>query len=57
MAKSLQGKATLGQGVAPVHPGKTGSAVAQVRATSQEDSEDSEEESSSEEDETPAQVR
>lgn len=57
MAKSLQGKVTLGQGVAPVHPGKTGSAVAQVRATSQEDSEDSEEESSSEEDETPAQVR
>lgn len=56
MTKSLQGKATLGQGVAPVHPGKTGSAVAQVRATSQEDSEDSEEESSSE-DEAPAQVR
>nr|XP_048275005.1 treacle protein isoform X4 [Myodes glareolus] len=57
VAKGLQGKATLGQGVAPVHPGRTGSAVAQVRATSQEDSEDSEEESSSEEDETPAQAK
>ncbi|XP_041497314.1 treacle protein isoform X2 [Microtus oregoni] len=57
VAKDLQGKAALGQGVAPVHPGRTGSAVAQVRATTQEDSEDSEEESSSEEDETPAQAK
>ncbi|XP_075824676.1 treacle protein isoform X8 [Microtus pennsylvanicus] len=57
VAKGLQGKAALGQGVAPVHPGRTGSAVAQVRATTQEDSEDSEEESSSEEDETPVQAK
>ncbi|XP_050013943.1 treacle protein isoform X2 [Alexandromys fortis] len=57
VAKGLQGKAALGQGVALVHPGRTGSAVAQVRATTQEDSEDSEEESSSEEDETPAQAK
>lgn len=57
VAKGLQGKAALGQGVAPVHPGRTGSAVAQVRATTQEDSEDSEEESSSEEDETPTQTK
>lgn len=57
VAKGLQGKAALGQGVALVHPGRTGSAVAQVKATTQEDSEDSEEESSSEEDETPAQAK
>ncbi|XP_026639359.1 treacle protein isoform X2 [Microtus ochrogaster] len=57
VAKGLQRKAALGQGVAPVHPGRTGSAVAQVRATTQEDSEESEEESSSEEDETPAQAK
>ncbi|CAO2594191.1 Treacle protein [Lemmus lemmus] len=57
VAKALQGKAALGQGVAPVHPGRTGSVVAQVRATTQEDSEDSEEESSSEEDKTPTQAK
>ncbi|XP_057645008.1 treacle protein isoform X2 [Chionomys nivalis] len=56
VAKGLQGKSALGQGVTPVHPGRTGSAVAQVRATTQEDSEDSEEESSSE-DEIPAQAK
>lgn len=47
--KGLQGKAALGQGVAPVHTQKTGPSV---KAMAQEDSESSEEE-----DETPAQVR
>ena len=52
--KGLQGKAALGQGVAPVHTQKTGPSV---KAMAQEDSESLEEDSSSEEeDETPAQA-
>ncbi|XP_051056713.1 treacle protein [Phodopus roborovskii] len=57
VGKGLQGRAALGQGVAPVHPGRSGPTVAHVRVTTQEDSEDSEEESSSEEDETSAQAK
>ncbi|XP_029327955.1 treacle protein isoform X2 [Mus caroli] len=52
--KGLQGKAALGQGMAPVHTQKTGPSV---KAVAQEDSESLEEDSSSEEeDETPAQA-
>ncbi|XP_029402999.1 treacle protein isoform X2 [Mus pahari] len=51
--KGLQGKAALGQGMAPVHTQKTGPSV---KAMAQEDSESSEDSSSEEEDETPAQA-
>ncbi|XP_033036482.1 treacle protein isoform X8 [Trachypithecus francoisi] len=48
-AASVPVKGSLGQGTAPVLPGKTGPAVTQVKAEMQEDSESSEEESDSEE--------
>ncbi|XP_025243439.1 treacle protein isoform X6 [Theropithecus gelada] len=57
-AASVPVKGSLGQGTAPVLPGKTGPAVAQVKAEMQEDSESSEEESDSEEAAAPsAQVK
>ncbi|XP_063499270.1 treacle protein isoform X40 [Symphalangus syndactylus] len=55
---SVPVKGSLGQGTAPVLPGKTGPAVTQVKAEMQEDSESSEEESDSEEaTASPAQVK
>ncbi|KAL6041198.1 hypothetical protein STEG23_022904 [Scotinomys teguina] len=58
VGKGLQGKAASGEGTTPLHPGRTGPTVTQVKAPAQEDSEDSEEETSSEEeDETPAQTK
>uniref|UniRef100_A0A2K6L3Q1 Treacle ribosome biosis factor 1 n=1 Tax=Rhinopithecus bieti TaxID=61621 RepID=A0A2K6L3Q1_RHIBE len=48
-AASVPVKGSLGQGTAPVLPGKTGPTVTQVKAEMQEDSESSEEESDSEE--------
>ncbi|XP_011840740.1 PREDICTED: treacle protein isoform X1 [Mandrillus leucophaeus] len=57
-AASVPVKGSLGQGTAPVLPGKTGPTVAQVKAEMQEDSESSEEESDSEEAAAPsAQVK
>ncbi|NP_001035041.1 treacle protein [Macaca mulatta] len=57
-AASVPVKGSLGQGTAPVLPGKTGSTVTQVKAEMQEDSESSEEESDSEEAAAPsAQVK
>ncbi|XP_023082747.2 treacle protein isoform X2 [Piliocolobus tephrosceles] len=48
-AASVPVKGSLGQGTAPILPGKTGPTVTQVKAEMQEDSESSEEESDSEE--------
>ncbi|XP_005558313.3 treacle protein isoform X7 [Macaca fascicularis] len=57
-AASVPVKGSLGQGTAPVLPGKTGPTVTQVKAEMQEDSESSEEESDSEEAAAPsAQVK
>ncbi|XP_054209322.1 treacle protein isoform X8 [Homo sapiens] len=57
-AASVPVKGSLGQGTAPVLPGKTGPTVTQVKAEKQEDSESSEEESDSEEAAaSPAQVK
>ncbi|XP_034816682.2 treacle protein isoform X5 [Pan paniscus] len=57
-AASVPLKGSLGQGTAPVLPGKTGPTVTQVKAEKQEDSESSEEESDSEEAAaSPAQVK
>ncbi|XP_030682421.1 treacle protein isoform X2 [Nomascus leucogenys] len=57
-AASVPVKGSLGQGTAPVLPGKTGPTVTQVKAEMQEDSESSEEESDSEEAAaSPAQVK
>uniref|UniRef100_A0A2K5LU42 Treacle ribosome biosis factor 1 n=1 Tax=Cercocebus atys TaxID=9531 RepID=A0A2K5LU42_CERAT len=57
-AASVPVKGSLGQGTAPVLPGKTGPTVAQVKAEMQEDSESSEEGSDSEEAAAPsAQVK
>uniref|UniRef100_A0A2K5RUQ2 Treacle ribosome biogenesis factor 1 n=1 Tax=Cebus imitator TaxID=2715852 RepID=A0A2K5RUQ2_CEBIM len=57
-AASVPVKGPLGQGTAPVLPGKTQPSITQVKAEMQEDSESSEEESDSEEAAaTPAQVK